>query len=103
MQCVERPMTVVGLQSGPGRDLLVIRTRASHYSHAVEHIIDEVVDEFREETFDHEEEDVDPMDNSDEWLAQDRAGESFLWIKVYDGQPPEGSDDISGLKLLHEE
>ena len=103
MVCAEHPMTVVGLQSGPARSPIVLRTRASHYAQAVDHIIDEVVDEFREETFDHEEEDVDPLDNSDEWLAQDRAGESFIWIKVYEGQPPEGSDDVAGLKLLHEE
>lgn len=96
-------MTVVGLQKGHGRDTIVLRTRASHYSQAVDQIVDEVVDEFREETFDHEEEDVDPTDNSDEWLAQDRAGESFEWIKVYRGQPPEGSDDVAALELIHEE
>lgn len=103
MACREIPMTAVGLQFGPGRSPIVLRTRASHYAMAVDDLIGEVVDEFREETFDHEEEGVDPFDNSDEWLAQDRAGESFAWIKVYEGQPPEGSDDVSRLKLLHEE
>lgn len=96
-------MTVVGLQSGHGRDLIVMRTRAAHYAHAVDQIIDQVVDEFREETFDHDEEGVDPFDNSDEWLAQDRAGESFAWIKVYQGHPVDESDDVSALTLIHEE
>ena len=99
----EQAMTVVGVQTGHGRSPIVLRTHARHYARAVEQIIDEVVDEFREETFDHDEEGVDPFDNSDEWLAQDRAGESFETIKVYLGHPPGDGVDVSGLTLIHEE
>lgn len=93
--------TIVGVQAEQyGGSTIVLRSRHTHYAYAVEEMISTCDDQFRGEvTAEQGLDDDEPLVDD---LAYERAGESFVSIKVYLGHAPE-DDDVSGLELLHEE
>jgi hypothetical protein len=85
------PMTIVGVMTDRHRSPIVLRSRHTHYIHAVDEMISQVEEEFEDDA------------DGNEFLMADMAGDSFESIKVYAGHPPGETDDVSGLQLLHEE
>lgn len=95
-------MTVVGEPNARHEIPFVLRTQASHYAQAVQHLLDETAFDLMDDLSD--EEAADPRARDDaEREAYQRACDYYESITVYAGHPPAGSDDVSKLKQIHEE
>lgn len=102
MMTPENAMTVVGVPNDRFASSYTMRVHADHYASAVGQLLDETAYDLMDDLDDDEAED--PLAVSDaETAARLAAEDYFKTVRVYAGHPPAGGDDVSKLRLIHEE
>lgn len=102
MPSFENAMTVVGVPYDRHAPTLTLRVHADHYARAVGQLLDETACDLMDDLDD--EEAADPLAVRDAEVAARREAEDyFKSVHVYAGHPPAGSDDVSKLRLIHDE